>query len=177
MFIVGIQGANGIGKSTTAEALRDELDEILEGVGVVVYRELSEKVEELHRYLRVNAADRSVCYRESAVRFFEAGMELDENIWMDAILGDAVDTFGDDISVLIICGVRRENEAKWIKDHGGKVMHIHDTEKGFTEMPEWYRDDDWFCLAPHEEKHREDLYIKAMAIRDIVVGAATPLTV
>jgi hypothetical protein len=57
----------------------------------------------------------------------EWGRSIDPNFWVKvaaASMAEVMNIKGPDV-VFVISDVRFDNEAQWVKDHGGVIWHIH----------------------------------------------------
>jgi hypothetical protein len=137
MKIIGLTGPAGSGKDTVrqmleqnhhctglafADPMRAMLTPLLDLCGVgnewMTQRELKE--------LPIPGLGQS--YRVLAQRLgTEWGRSIDPDFWIKvaaASMAEVMNIKGPD-TVFVISDVRFDNEAQWVKDHGGVIWHIH----------------------------------------------------
>lgn len=128
-LIVGITGKARQGKTSFAVSLhewltRGGIDTDTWPISTTFKRFWAQTVgismEDLERQKGEVAHPYSVTHREALERLGDWGRGIDKHFWLDAMLQSSVDS-----EVMIIPDVRVEDEASWIRDRGGYLIHIH----------------------------------------------------
>jgi len=149
MLILGIAGGSEVGKSTTAEAIMDAVVARNDSMLVVCY-EISELVSSMLEWVGISTDPKTLEVRETMRMVVEACMRHGDGVWMDTILRLCDADHCGEVDLLVISGLRRESEARWVQAHGGRTVWVG-PEYGF---PLWVPN---FCFRDvpspvHEEK-------------------------
>jgi len=132
MLILGIAGGSEVGKSTTAEAIMDAVVARNDSMLVVCY-EISELVSNVLEWVGISTDPKTDNVRETMKIIVEACMRHGDDVWMNTILRLCDADHCGEVDLLVISGIRRECEARWVQARGGRTLWIG-PEYGF---PQW----------------------------------------
>lgn len=119
----------------------------------VVCYEISELVSSVLEWVGIPTDPKTSKVRQTMRIIVEACMRHGDDVWMDTILRLCNADHCGEVDLLVISGLRRECEARWVQARGGRTVWVG-PEYGF---PLWVPN---FCfrdiLSPVHEEKRDD---------------------
>lgn len=129
MRILGLTGRAGVGKSTVAQRLGEELNIPVHEFGAAIYRTLSNLG--IYAYIRKEWDSTRPVYNGKTHRVLRQGVGeglrgiIGPDIWIHALKKEL------QLDRAIISDVRHRNEAEWIISEGGRIVEIYDSRMGY----------------------------------------------
>jgi hypothetical protein len=128
-LIFGITGVARSGKDTLGRALARKLGYMRFPCLKMAFA--SEVKHDLDEFTKANFGFSAFTEKDAekklirplVVAYAEAQRKLDNNCWLKKLEKRVLSALNNQI-IVIITDVRKENEAKWIKEHGGFIIHV-----------------------------------------------------